>query len=611
MKKIFLLVAALALLLAACGTDTPPPETTTAASAEATDGPGLYDPRSELEALTGGAVRCYSLEDSTATAVVPLGDSLLLFSGRETTKLTLLTGEDLTVSRTAVLDCAIDPGHAAVQVSENGVGYYDEEGSAVVFLDAALQETSRISMPADAAGSPALSPDLSTVYYCAGNQIRALDIQSGISRLVKELSCARQTITGICCGGTVLRCLTLDENEEHTTVFLSTTTGQTLYTGETVEDLETWGDSYFAAISGGSLRELVFGLSTDQAMALEPRNYCTSADPVLACGGAVTAELTGEGCVLDYYDLSSGLRTASLTLPVTDAAIDLVADPGRNVLWFLYDDAASGAQSLCCWDPARSIIEDDTVYTHKRCTAADPDTEGLARLEAEAAHIGETYGVEILLWKDALSISPSDYSYTAEHQILAYELGLARLEAALSRFPAGFLADSGSIRIALVRAIEGDSRFGTLDSVDGVQYWQDGDACIGLTLCDTLEQNAYHQLFHIIETRVYASTVTYDDWDKLNPKGFSYDYDYITNLDREGGNYLEGASRAFIDTYSMSFPREDRARIFEYAMLAGNESWFTSETMQKKLATLCTGIRKAYGLQKSEEILPWEQYLTS
>ena len=98
-------------------------------------------------------------------------------------------------------------------------------------------------------------------------------------------------------------------------------------------------------------------------------------------------------------------------------------------------------------------------------------------------------------------------------------------------------------------------------------------------------------------------------WNTLNPKVFSYDYDYIANLSREDYQWTEGEDRAFIDIYSMSYPKEDRARIMEYAMMLGNEDCFESETMQRKLRQLCLGIRDAFGLKKSTEAFLWEQYL--
>ena len=50
-------------------------------------------------------------------------------------------------------------------------------------------------------------------------------------------------------------------------------------------------------------------------------------------------------------------------------------------------------------------------------------------------------------------------------------------------------------------------------------------------------------------------------------------------------------------------------RIMEYAVEEGFAASFESEIMQKKLRTLCLGIRQAFDLQDSPEIFPWEQYL--
>jgi hypothetical protein len=59
----------------------------------------------------------------------------------------------------------------------------------------------------------------------------------------------------------------------------------------------------------------------------------------------------------------------------------------------------------------------------------------------------------------------------------------------------------------------------------------------------------------------------------------------------------------------MTFAKEDRATVLEYAMLPGNESCFESETMQKKLNSLCWSIRRAFRWTDAETVFPWEQYL--
>ena len=85
--------------------------------------------------------------------------------------------------------------------------------------------------------------------------------------------------------------------------------------------------------------------------------------------------------------------------------------------------------------------------------------------------------------------------------------------------------------------------------------------------------------------------------------------DYISNLNRDPVQYLEDGTRAFIDTYSMSFPKEDRARIMQYAATADHGYYFESEIMQRKLRTLCEGIRIAFDLRECPVAFVWEQYL--
>ena len=114
---------------------------------------------------------------------------------------------------------------------------------------------------------------------------------------------------------------------------------------------------------------------------------------------------------------------------------------------------------------------------------------------------------------------------------------------------------------------------------------------------------------HLIDTIVLGGSSAYDTWDLHNPTGFTYDYDYAANRNRNSTAYLLDNSRYFIDMYSMSFPKEDRARIMEYAMTEGNGALFQTEAMQGKLHTLCLGIREAFGLEDWPEPLRWEQYL--
>ena len=141
--------------------------------------------------------------------------------------------------------------------------------------------------------------------------------------------------------------------------------------------------------------------------------------------------------------------------------------------------------------------------------------------------------------------------------------------------------------------------------LDGLQYW-DENSNTYLCLAANQEQfiqTACRELFHIIDSRVLTFCKAYDDWNKLNPKGFSY------GSSAASYQWLDGPERAFPDAASMTYPKEDRARIMAYSMMRGNESVFESDTMQKKLRQLCLGIREAFGLKKSTDTFLWEQYL--
>ncbi len=148
-----------------------------------------------------------------------------------------------------------------------------------------------------------------------------------------------------------------------------------------------------------------------------------------------------------------------------------------------------------------------------------------------------------------------------------------------------------------------------MDCAEGVQFWDPYGPYVVLAAGDTLEGAFYHEMFHIIDSKVLSNTRVYYQWDDLNPEGVGYFGDYVSYLEADLEEYLQDENRAFIDAYSTCFAKEDRARVMEYACQPGNEHYFQSETMQAKLNTLCAGIRKAFKLEKYEEPLLWEQYL--
>ena len=228
-----------------------------------------------------------------------------------------------------------------------------------------------------------------------------------------------------------------------------------------------------------------------------------------------------------------------------------------------------------------------------------------------AAELSTVYGIEILTGRNATDFHPWDYVLlpeTDEQEILN---ALEALEQQLQNYPKGMLEvlsrDCGGLHICIVKEIQAKEGSGGIENAKGLQFHIPEGSFIALS--QDREYTLYHELCHVIEDYALTRTDAWDRWEDLNPLSFDYDLDFEANQKRDGSLYLQEENRSFIDTYSMSFPREDRARIMEYAMTEGNGHYFASPIMQAKLSLLSMGIRQAFGLEKSEQNFLWEQYL--
>ena len=610
MKRLIPLFMLLGLLLCGCGTTPVPPEETAASgdslphSAASGSGGSLLEERSE------GDLQIYPLDRDDCTGMLPMGSDLILFAGNDPTLLIKISGTSPSIAARTELESGISPENAGVHVSEKGVTYYDSQNHQLVFLDTSLKEVSRFSLPEDIQGSPALSADRRSLYYCTANQLKVLDLETGLTKLLKEMFFPEQTIGGLHCGDSVVECDIVRDDGAALTYFFSAETGETLWEAMEPLTLTSSEDFYFALRAEGAWQELLTG-SPDLGPWAILFDKVHSAIALPEQKAALLSEETADGVMLHYFDLTTGKRTAQLALP----AVPRSAVSDDDQLWLLYHDESVGSDMLCRWDPLLSPTGDETVYTGARITAENPDTEGLLRCRQMAEDISKAQGVDIRIWTDAIKESSQEYALTPEYHVSVLEEALQTLQQALDRYPQGFLkqaaqgTSSGAIRLCILRSIESTSA-AMPDSITGMQFWnKNEDAYVCLEAGAELERSLYREIFHIIESRVMSSCSAYDNWNALNPDGFEYDYDYLSSLIREDSPLTKGENRAFIDCRSMSFPAEDRAILMEYAMTEGNEDCFSSPIMQQKLQTLCAGIRQAFRLQDSAEVLPWEQYL--
>lgn len=604
------LIAALLCCLLLCGCGRKPSAEAMAPAAESTAIPttlpeGLYDPESPLERKFHGAVRAYPLNLSDAVGMVSFGESLLIFSGDETTNLILLTGESLYPAASTGLNFFLDPQDPSLVLGGNALSCYDPVSRETLVLDGSLKIVSRIAAPEDLIGTPVLSQDRNTLYYCTENALRAWDLESGIRRTVKEMSHPGQSVAGLHWDETIVHCKTDDGN-----LFLSAADGHLVreYDGEI--SLVSSDSTYCAALTLGLSPVLVYR-SAGNPQILLPETLDGEYRFLRGGLGAIRIWKPSEHQTeLEYYDLTTGLRRSVLRLDTEQSPIS-VTQLKEDLYILLYDDAYD-CHTVYRWDPAALATNDATPYAGDYAADGISLRDQLELCRQYASQLGERYGIEILVGPEAAAVEPWDYDLEAEIQPALIGRELEALEQALANYPQTVLADTAadfsSLKLCLVRSVTGSAESGSLDAATGVQFLEGSDAYVVIAAGPYARQALYHELFHAMETHILNNSIAFDQWEKLNPAGFDYDYSAAAET-RDAGIYLQPEHRAFIDRYSMTFPREDRARILEYAMLPGNRQLFQAPILQSKLQTLCDGIREAYNLKKSPETFLWEQYL--
>ena len=600
MKRLFAIILVL-LLFAGCGAGA---DTTAGSDTAETTEPvskGLYNPNSNAEKLSNGAVRAYPLGSTNYIGMASVGSKLLLISN--TGELTLLTGELCEPGATMVTGTQISMDTLGFSASDTGIGYYAAGTNEVVLLNPQLQETGRYILPEEMQGMPAISAGKNAVYFSIGQEICALDLQTQITRKVRVQESGNLELTGCYFDGTVLSCKLLDEQGGETALYLSAETGQTLSEDQNVLCLQTNADSYYAEHLDGYVLQRIFGTLTEIPQSLRlPEGTYDCVTPVLQHGGVLTYKAENDGIRFSFHDLSQGKTTAQMVLPQVEAPAVIASS--QRYIWVIAAHAGTNKQVLYRWDTTMSAAQEEFAAVDPLYTAQSPDEDGLKLQQEHVDQYNEQYGVRIAIWENATA-QTGEYSVVGEHQPSVISDMLTQLEPAFSLFPENFLrktVEGGWIRIGLVRSIGGGSSW--------AQFWENGDCYILLTPEGYLSESFLQAVSYAVDTHVLGNSRDFDTWDTLNPEGFTYDYSYDVYADREDLSLTQGEERAFIDSLSMTYPHEDRCRVFYYAITQGNEEIFASPIMQNKLQKLCEGIREAYGLEQKEESFPWEQYLT-
>ncbi len=331
-----------------------------------------------------------------------------------------------------------------------------------------------------------------------------------------------------------------------------------LYT--TTED-----DTYYSASSDNYL--ISTGISDSSFLTLWDAN--TSMKYQLSSDEEQSERLAGEGLYVTVPDLFISRSSCLFTVSDSEGL------PVKTYLW-MYPTSPSAQP----WTPPTH----ETVSVKTQVDYGD--------LSQKAAELEQTYGISIVLGEN-IPAAFDDYSAEPFTVTPVISSVLSRLEEIFSLYPDGFFYRLKEdyyrgITIYLTGSLTPLDTMQNIVNAAAFTSTTNGNARIAIDIDAAVTNSVIvHELTHVLDDRMIGEGwLTEEEWKALNPPGFDYYYSYI---DENGESYeysgdqsytMAGSSDSgnvyFIDSYSKTFPTEDRARLMEY-LWSSIES-FSSDT---------------------------------
>lgn len=250
-------------------------------------------------------------------------------------------------------------------------------------------------------------------------------------------------------------------------------------------------------------------------------------------------------------------------------------------------------------------------------TMAEEEQGGAAaepELYRRAKKISDTYGVKILI-ADQCGFTYPSFTASELTDTLWISQGLTMVEDALSSYPEDFFRQLpfgtiDEIQISLVSDLTAANGFGGDGGYCAITYDDGTSQNIILDVHSAAQSTIYHEVSHILDEKLLyhaglqeKPAFSEEQWQELQPEGFSYTYDYaqVPTLNSDTYGW-------FIDGYSGTFPTEDRARVLEYAMddHMWEDAYRDVPHLLDKLAYYSTAIRAYFDTTGWEDVTDWE-----
>lgn len=293
---------------------------------------------------------------------------------------------------------------------------------------------------------------------------------------------------------------------------------------------------------------------------------------------------------------------------LSDGAVLIIAYTGDGIYSYIYDLPALAAQT-------------QGTQVKTLCMTRSEIGEETRRIADE---IMEETGVELLYGSQGNDFVMFDYVGVAELDPFTVYYSVSQTAEILRKYPEGMLRETyephqKGLKIYLCADIYGIAS-SSLNTAGGVTTDIDGYIVIALDVGSNLPYDLPHELSHAFDRRIsYVDSTQGTNWMQVwlnaTPMYDSYSYtysDYYGNTSYTVWEHGYGEAVWFIDTYSRTFPTEDRARIMEHLFHTDEPSsaeYFTYDNILYKARLYSYILRQCFPSCDIPEVLFWETQL--
>ena len=551
-----------------------------------------------------------AIESMKSPNVYVVGNALLLVSNEigEDGCRTVLKMVSLETGELLGESAFVSSGFVTVQVQTEKVGICDSEKGIVRICNKELQIVESYSLE-KSSDNWYLSTDLRTLYQIDWEKgVYARELKTGITGTILtnavDIYVCTQTENYLVLTYTDL------ESQKNKSIVLNLETGVLEKMPVDVDvisavghenvwllgDSGDWGTYYI--IANGDRK--VANWKENRFDMLIPRNHLLSVDE--------TARF------LTIYDID-GTFVSRCELPVGEmnyAGMEVIWSDLWNGYFFLdYQNSRSG--KLMFWNIEKEVEGEDFVLLPDKVVQGGISAS--KELYDRAEKISKEYDVNILIadqcqfeYDAFTSFEVTDEAYISQ--------ALTALENALSKYPKGFFeqlkyGNIQEIRIELIGGLRSKDK--TVYSGYYVGFAQENSSyyLIVMDVFVMWESTVYHEFTHVMDARLEwdarlrpEALFSEERWLKLQPEGFSYAETYA-QMPEETLKFVN--SGYFVREYSCRSPREDRATMFESAILGAEYYFDVNPYLVDKLAYYNECIRDCFDTEGWPEVTVWEE----